>query len=47
VHRSEIMQLDGDWPGAVAEAQRACDELAQQAQAGGGVAFYRRASFIG
>jgi ATP/maltotriose-dependent transcriptional regulator MalT len=43
VHRSEIMQLDGDWAGAVAEAQRACDELSQEAQVGGGIAFYRRA----
>jgi DNA-binding CsgD family transcriptional regulator len=43
VHRSEIMQLEGDWRAAAAEAQRACDELAQGEQAAGGIAFYRRA----
>ncbi|HZD53928.1 MAG TPA: hypothetical protein VE175_12840, partial [Woeseiaceae bacterium] len=43
VHRSEVMQLDGDWRAAAAEAQRACDELSQATGAGGGIAFYRRA----
>jgi DNA-binding NarL/FixJ family response regulator len=43
VHRSEIMQLEGDWSGAVAESERACEELSAGLQSGGGIAFYRRA----
>jgi DNA-binding NarL/FixJ family response regulator len=45
VHRAEIMQLQGAWPDAMEEAQRACDRLSQP---GGppdlvGMAFYQLA----
>lgn len=43
VHRSEMLQLQGDWPGALREAQRACERLAQQSARAAGRAFYQRA----
>ena len=29
VHRAEILELQGDWPDAIDEAQRACERLAE------------------
>lgn len=43
VHRSEIMQLHGDWADALEEARRACDRLAAPAnQPAIGMAFYQQ-----
>lgn len=42
VHRSEIMQLHGEWSEALAEAQRACERLSVPPQPQLGAAFYQR-----
>lgn len=41
VHRSQIMQLRGDWPDAADEAQRACDLLGDPGNPGMGLALYQ------
>ncbi|MFW6034585.1 MAG: LuxR C-terminal-related transcriptional regulator [bacterium] len=44
VHRSEIMQLRGTWPDALAEARKACERLAAPTeQPALGMAYYQRA----
>lgn len=43
VHRSEIMQLSGDWADALDEVERACERLAEPPQPQLGAAFYQRA----
>jgi len=43
IHRSEILQLNGDWQDACAEAQRACDWYRQREQPAAGRAYYQRA----
>ncbi len=42
VHRSELMQMHGAWPDALAEAQRACDRLSDPPRAAVGMAWYQR-----
>ena len=42
VHRAEILELQGDWPDAIDEAQRACERLAEPPHPALGRAFYRR-----
>jgi DNA-binding NarL/FixJ family response regulator len=41
IHRSEILQLKGEWPEATAEAQRACDWYKDREQRSPGRAFYQ------
>lgn len=43
IHRSEIMQLDGAWSDAIAEARRACQRLSEPPQPQLGAAWYQRA----
>jgi len=43
IHRSEILQLNGAWQDASAEAQRACEWYQEREQKGSGRAFYQRA----
>lgn len=43
IHRSEIMQLDGAWSDALAEARRACQRLSEPPQPPLGAAWYQRA----
>jgi DNA-binding CsgD family transcriptional regulator/tetratricopeptide (TPR) repeat protein len=42
VHRSEILQLDGDWPGALAEVMKARDHLAERSEVVVGRACYQQ-----
>jgi DNA-binding CsgD family transcriptional regulator len=41
VHRAEILELQGDWPDAIDEAQRACERLAEPPHPAAGRAFYQ------
>ncbi len=42
IHRSEVMQLKGDWAAARAESERACELLSGRSQALMGRAFYQQ-----
>jgi DNA-binding CsgD family transcriptional regulator len=42
VHRSEILQLQGDWTGALEEAEKACQHLSDRKETIVGRAFYQR-----
>ncbi|MEV6968293.1 response regulator transcription factor [Hamadaea sp. NPDC051192] len=47
VHRAELRQLHGDWPGAVEEAERACDRLSRSPEvASSGGARYQQAEVL-
>ncbi|MGH3697809.1 MAG: LuxR C-terminal-related transcriptional regulator [Pseudonocardiaceae bacterium] len=43
VHRSQILQVHGEWPAAAIEARRACERLSQPAHPALGAAFYQQA----
>lgn len=43
VHRSQILQVHGEWPQATMEARRACERLSQPAHPALGLAVYQRA----
>jgi DNA-binding CsgD family transcriptional regulator len=45
VHRSEVLQLDGDWTAALTEAQRACAQHSDSSD-GGGRAYYQHAELL-
>jgi len=46
VHRSEILQLHGEWPEAISEVERACRWYEERAQRPSGRAFYQRAELM-
>ncbi len=41
VHRSELLQMQGNWPGALEEVKRACDWLSGRSEAAVGRAYYQ------
>ena len=41
VHRAEVLQLEGDWTGALEQAHAACRRLAERAEPVAGRAFYQ------
>lgn len=43
IHRSEILQLKGEWPSAMQEARRSCDWFVERAERTSGRAFYQLA----
>lgn len=43
VHRSQILQVHGEWPAATIEARRACERLSQPVHPALGLAVYQRA----